>query len=175
MLRTLQRFSIPKAVPLNGRATFSEIAEKAGINEEFATRIVKYACSYRIFQECSGSVMHTALSRALAEHHQLHDCLSICLDEKFLAMTSMVYQAAMKYGRVSENNETAFNMAFGTNDDYFAFLRRPEEQQILRAMHGCLGYIMEHTNMGARNHDSSMLASEAIDWEGLGEGLVVDV
>ncbi|RYP54800.1 hypothetical protein DL768_000528 [Monosporascus sp. mg162] len=81
----------------------------------------------------------------------------------------------LRFESIDEPRETAFNIAFDTGDDFLAFMRSRENCGELRAMHGFLGFVMSGTNMGARNHDMDMLAGETVDWEALGEGLVVDM
>ncbi|EED12082.1 O-methyltransferase, putative [Talaromyces stipitatus ATCC 10500] len=196
MLSTLHHFAIPQAVPLEGGATMAEIAAKTGLEEDMVSRIIKYACSYRIFREIAAPdgnlVLHTAASRAFVLHDGLRNSLDICLDERFRDMASMLLinrspreqtekQSEEKLGvddgdsRGSNSGLAAFNRAFQTDEKYHAYMRNPEHRSVLLAMNGFLDYVMGATNMGGRNHDMDMLANGAIDWDSLGEALVVDV
>ncbi|KAK0609952.1 O-methyltransferase-domain-containing protein [Bombardia bombarda] len=213
MLKTLHRFSIPQAVPLEGGATIAEISRQSGLDEDILSRIIKYACSYRIFYEEAGDtgaviIRHTAASHALLRHRGLRDTLSVCLDERFLTASSMaispplqrqpghsgcILQVGMtelsmiedttnlytiEGGSSDRNNSlylSAFNRAFQSDDNYLDYLHRPENSSLRSAVGGFLGYVMASTNMGVRDHNMDMLASGAVDWESMGEALVVDV
>lgn len=147
------------------------------MNEEFATRIIKLAAANHIFSvgEASGTVSHTAASRAMAHHSAVRDSLQICLDERFLATAALVDHAMMEFNCIDEPVQTAFQLAFSTQQDYLTFIRDEKNETELESMHGFLGFIMNGSSMGARTHDTDLLASGIIDWEAVGEGLVVDV
>lgn len=139
--------------------------------------MIKLASSYHVFSvdEPLGLVLHTPPSRALVKHRAVRDSLKICLDERFLSTAGLVDHAMLKFGSIDEPTETAFNIAFNTSHDHLSFMRNPDNSEELSAMHGFLGFVMGGTNMGARNHDMDTLAGDTIDWEALGDGLVVDV
>ncbi|KPM36797.1 hypothetical protein AK830_g9769 [Neonectria ditissima] len=176
-LRTLQRFRIPEAVPLSEEISLKSVAETIRHNEEFVTRIIKLASSYHIFSvsQSTGMVSHTPASRALLQNQGVRDSLAICLDQGFLDTAGLVDYALLKYNCSDEPKQTAFNLAFGTDDDYLTFIWDPANKKYLNSMHGFLGFVMGGVNMGARNHDKNMLASDRFDWEALGDGLVVDM
>lgn len=120
-------------------------------------------------------ISHTPGSKALLQNQGVRDSLAICLDQGFLDTASLVDYAFLKNKCIDEPKQTAFNIAFGTNDDYLTFIWDPPNRNYLEAMHGMLGFLMGGVNMGARNHDKDLLARNQIDWEAIGDGLVVDV
>lgn len=175
MLQALHQSQIAQAVPLEGTIAFETLAERTGIDIDFLQRLVKFASSHYIFDLSSGEVGHSSISQALSQHQAVQDALSICLDQRYLATAALVSEARKQYGPLQEHNQTAFNMAFGTEDDYLTFIHDPKHRDMLNHMHGHLGFVMSGSNMGGRHHDQEMLASPAIDWETLEDGLVVDV
>jgi transcription initiation factor IIE alpha subunit len=58
----LNHFDVFKAVPLDGSATYEEIAIRTGIPVDIARRYLRYAFTLRIFEERDGRVHHTAAS-----------------------------------------------------------------------------------------------------------------
>lgn len=177
MLRALQKYSVPSAVHLEHPTSFEDIASETNLDEEFISRIIKLAAANHIFSvdEASGLVSHTTLSRAMMQHEAVRDSLRICLDERFLATAGLVDYAMTKFGHIDEPLETAFQLAFDTQQDYLTFIRAEENEPELDSMHGFLGFVMNGSKMGARLHDMDLLASNVVDWEALGEGLVIDV
>lgn len=177
MLRVLQKYSVPSAVHLEYPTSFEDIASQTNLDEEFVSRIIKLAAANHIFSvdEAAGLVSHTASSRAMIQHKAVRDSLRICLDERFLATAGLVDYAMAKFGHIDEPHETAFQLAFDTQQDYLTFIRAEENESELGSMHEFLGFVMNGSKMGARLHNMDLLASNVIDWEALGKGLVIDV
>jgi 6-hydroxytryprostatin B O-methyltransferase len=135
-LRALNRFNIPEAVPLDEEASFAAIAAATGLDRDFLTRIIRHACTRRIFCEHRpGYVIHTAGSRALLENRALRDFMTTCLGVGFQSAACMD-DAVEKYGDVSDGNRSALNLAFGVEENMFTFLQRPEQAWRLKALNG---------------------------------------
>lgn len=64
----ISKFDLPHMVPLGGRLTFAEIAQKIGFTESVVARLMRDAMCIRIFQEPEhGVVAHTKVSKALRQ------------------------------------------------------------------------------------------------------------
>lgn len=62
------------AVPVDGEATFGEIAERVGLDEINVARLMRHAMGNRIFREVrEGVVAHSAKSRVLREDGGMDD------------------------------------------------------------------------------------------------------
>jgi hypothetical protein len=63
VLNVFNQFSFWDAVPLNGSATYAEIAAKVGLHESYVRRLLRHAVTKRIFAETAeGRIVHTSLS-----------------------------------------------------------------------------------------------------------------
>lgn len=136
-LRNIGHFKIHEAVPLDGSATYAEIAKTSGVPERFVFRFIRNAMINGIFKEPSrGRVAHTARSRWLVEHPGVHDAVSLQSDEISHAAVSYT-KTIEKYGASEEPNHSPFAVAEGVEESVFQiFARHPERRQRFgRAMH----------------------------------------
>lgn len=66
-MRTLYRFNVFDAVPLDGEMAYADVAEKIGFDTDRAKCIMQYAMTNSIFKEIRpGYVAHSAGSAAVA-------------------------------------------------------------------------------------------------------------
>jgi hypothetical protein len=78
----IYHFSLAKAIPLNGTATYAEIEIASGIKESICRRLIRYAILNHIFCEPSpGIVAHTAVSRMMVENQDVQDWIGHNVDE----------------------------------------------------------------------------------------------
>lgn len=71
-----------QTVPVGGESTFEEISKLCGLNEPDVRRILRHAMAHRIFREPrKGIVIHTAISKLLAENQQLRSWAGVCVEE----------------------------------------------------------------------------------------------
>lgn len=64
----ISRFDLPNMVPLGGRLTFAEVAQKTGFTESVVARLMRDAMTRRIFAEPDhGVIAHTKTSKALRQ------------------------------------------------------------------------------------------------------------
>ena len=76
--------------------------------------------------------------------------------------------ASIKWPGSSEKNETAYNCAFNTDFPFFEDLKRsPERRDMFAGYMRCIA--AEGSTSGVR------FLVDGFDWEGVGEGVVVDV
>ena len=79
-LRTLYRFNVFDAVPLDGEISYADVAKKAGLDEDRIRRVMQYAMTNGFFDEPKpGYVKHSASSAAIARDEKLramvgHNC-----------------------------------------------------------------------------------------------------
>ena len=79
-LRTLYRFNVFDAIPLDGEITYADVAKKVGLDEDRTRRVMQYAMRNGFFNESKpGYVVHSASSAALARDEKLramvgHNC-----------------------------------------------------------------------------------------------------
>ncbi|KAI5849925.1 O-methyltransferase-domain-containing protein [Tricharina praecox] len=174
-LRALNSFCVADAVPLTDEgASYAEIAAATGVDEEVITRIVRHATTMRIFDEfCPGRVRHTASSRAMKENQLLKEAMKPCLEEGFQSAAHF-NEAVAKFGGVEECKTTAFNIAFDTDDNYFTFIQRPEEQHRGKYLAGMMRYMWKYGGTAGKSHTAEEVLA-GFDWAKLEGGLVVDV
>jgi len=174
-LGVINHFSIHKAVPLDGEASFSEIAISTGLTEDFTNRIIRYAMTSYIFEEPRpGFVAHTASSRVLLENKLFRGMVAHTANEVFECVVKIT-KALEKYGDSGEPNETPFNIAFGTDQTLWSFYERPENEWRKQNFHDAMKFLTEQAALASGGSSADNLLNGDVDWEAFGNGLVVDV
>ena len=119
-VQAIVRFGLAKAFPVDQKITFANLGKACGLHTEEVSQLLRHAMTYRIFSEpAPGVVAHTAASRVLATDPNLVGNLQFALDEMGPAASRMV-DAMERWPHSQETNETGFNLAYGTNDAFFA-------------------------------------------------------
>jgi hypothetical protein len=79
----IYRYNLAKAVPLEGTASYAEIAASSGLNEGLCRRFIRCAIGSNIFDEdvATGRVKHTACSRQLVTYPELFDAVGFQLED----------------------------------------------------------------------------------------------
>ena len=115
-------------MPIDGCATYREIASASGISESITRRFLRHAIANHIFAQSSpNEVCHTAASRLMVTDPDFFDAVGLETSE--LGPTSASFIDALKiYGESSEQNETAFSLANGTNSSIYQFLSQNPER-----------------------------------------------
>ncbi|KAH6674813.1 O-methyltransferase-like protein [Halenospora varia] len=81
-LKVIYHYQIAKSFPIDGTATYAQIAEKVGLDEANVRRFMRHAMTNRIFKEVSpDAVAHSAASRVLAEDGAMNDWVGFCVDD----------------------------------------------------------------------------------------------
>ena len=131
-LRVLYRYRLANAVPLDGTASYAEIAAASGLKESLCKRFIRIAIEVRIFDEDPNTerIRHTAASRQLVVDQDLCDALGLQLDDIGPASTRLV-DVWEKYGQdVAENTRSAFCMYNETDKPLYEFFAtHPERGQ----------------------------------------------
>jgi hypothetical protein len=82
----IARFQLTKLVPIDGTATFAELAAASGLGETHMRKLLRYAMTQRIFCEPRpGVVAHTASSRVIAENPRLSYYMRFSTDDLWRA------------------------------------------------------------------------------------------
>ncbi|KAI0381139.1 O-methyltransferase-domain-containing protein [Hypomontagnella monticulosa] len=160
-LRVVYRYRLAQAVPLNGSASYSEIASASGLKEDLCRRFIRIVISDHIFAEDPEThrVRHTASSRLLATDAGFFDAIGLEIDE-YDPASSKVIDVWEKYGQdVSEPNQSAVSSFDGTDRPYFAILTSDPE----RARR--FGSAMQYFTKSDSWHIRHIL--RAFDWESI--------
>ncbi|KAL4912430.1 O-methyltransferase [Aspergillus aurantiobrunneus] len=163
----IYRFGIYKAIPLEGAVSYALVAEKVGLSERQVKLMLRQSALNGIFYEPSPAhVAHTAASAVLVQDKAMLDWYGHCTDELFQASAKLA-DALEKNGENEKPEDSAFSLAFGTNEPIFNFYEKHPERQarFFGAMEGVgkdYGHSLSHVVNG-------------YGWAGLGDALVVDV
>lgn len=154
-------------VPIEGDVSYTEIAEKTGLDETNAKRLIRHAMTNRIFQEPRpGYVAHTAASRILLDDHAMSDWVGVCASEFFQAAAKSV-EALQKFPDSQETTEAGYAEYFCPGKPMFASL---SADPVRAKRFG--GAMVSLT--GGEGYEPQYLVDN-YPWENLGEATVVDV
>lgn len=116
-LNVLNYFDFWSAVPLDGTASYAEIAQRVSLPEDVVKRVLQHAVTLRIFEETepgksSSRIRHNSRSAALARSAGLKALVSTILDDAGAPMMVM-NEALNRYSRgkptlTQNTNETSF-------------------------------------------------------------------
>lgn len=169
VLQVIYRFRLAQAVPLEGGATYEQIAATTGLTEHRVSSILRQAAMNKIFYEDHPNhVVHTAISAILVRDPVMRDWVGHFTEEGY--PTNAKWSEAMqKYPNSQELNEAPFAVAFDYKEPggFFQYLAGQEEPQ--KRFFGA----MKGVGM-APGVDYGHLAN-GYDWENLGKATVVDV
>ncbi|KAI1377813.1 O-methyltransferase-domain-containing protein [Hypoxylon crocopeplum] len=170
-LRVVYHYKLANAVPLDGTASYAEIATASGLKEDLCRRFIRLAMGSHIFTEDSETqrVRHTASSRRLATDQGFSDAVGLEIDDLGPA-SSKLLDVWEKHGQdAAEPDQSAFCMFNETSMPVFAFLASQPE----RARR--FGGAMRHFTKGDSWDLRHMLAS--FDWPSIDQpgAQVVDI
>ncbi|EER40216.1 conserved hypothetical protein [Histoplasma capsulatum H143] len=185
-LNTLNYFDFWSAVPVEGSASYADIAKHTSLPEDVVHRILQHAMTLRIFSETepgkpSSRVQHTSRSAALARSSGLKALVSTILDDAGAPMMVM-NEALARYSRgkpalTQEMNESAFALfhrsgIYGNYSNSWEFLENDGEgeKKGWRAANFVefMRYVKEIFHL-----EEVVLQSH--DWKAEGKATVVDV
>ncbi|KAK1770138.1 O-methyltransferase-domain-containing protein [Phialemonium atrogriseum] len=193
ILDVLNQFDFWSAVPLSGSVTQAEVAARTGLPEDLVRRFLRHAATMRLFAlvpagdgDGSGRVAHTAASAFVARSPAHRGWIAHHLEESRVACTRLP-DALRRFsvgraGAAQELGETAFALAFGggegdgagTGVTFWDFIREDGEGERKGFRTGRFAQAMQ-AGRGSSGVDFGGLLRGGFDWEGLGEGTVVDV
>ena len=130
-LRTIYRFKLAEAVPLDDDISYSEVTSKVGLDEDRTRRIMQFVIPNGVFKQTQpGRVAHTGMSYALATDENLKTMVGHDTED--------VYPSAAAYTDVLEKrreydgdpSKTGFQATFSTEAPMFEhFAQHPERLQ----------------------------------------------
>jgi hypothetical protein len=155
-------------VPLDGPLSTVDLAKKLGIDEDKASRFMKFMATQRVFKETAlqdgtEAWEHTAASATLAKNPDLKDASLMQLDEMFRA-ASETSTAVQAYPLEGDSVRSPFHAKHGsTAYEYYA--KYPEKGgRFARAMAGVTSLDRQTSEL-----------RDGFPWASLGDGSVVDV
>ncbi|KAI7778817.1 hypothetical protein LA080_001598 [Diaporthe eres] len=121
-LGVIAEFDMASLVPINGSATFAELSEATGLDEDRLSRILRYAMTNHIFREHPpGQVRHTALSAHLSRSPPTV-AFQRTLATVFNPANACLPAALRASPATASLTRTAHNAARGTPDPFYAWL-----------------------------------------------------
>ena len=170
-LRVVYHYRLANAVPLDGAASYAEIATSSGLKESLCRRFIRLAMGSNIFDENPKDkrVMHTAASRKLATDQGLSDAVGLELEDIAPAASKLI-NVWEKYGQdSSEPTESAFSIYNETDKTVFGVLASQPERG--RRFGGAMGFFTKGDSWDLRH----LLAS--FDWRSVDKlgDTVVDI
>ncbi|CAD6592867.1 MAG: hypothetical protein ASARMPREDX12_006536 [Alectoria sarmentosa] len=172
--RTLYRFDVFSAVPLEGEIAYAEIAKTVGLDESRTRRIMQYAMTNGFFAETKdGHVIHSAQSAAIARDEKLKAVIGHHVEDVYPAAG---YPAARVTDQLSaqpiddeEPTSSGFQLANKTDLTMFEYFEQVEPERAER-----FGLAMSSLSVPGGIFDGAHVL-RAFDWAGLGVATVVDV
>ncbi|KAK9481518.1 O-methyltransferase-domain-containing protein [Lipomyces starkeyi] len=154
-LRWLCQFNIFHLVPLSSTITYVDLAAAAKVPEQRLKSIIRMAMTTSLFQELPDgtAVTHSATSALLARNEETH-AYAWYMSARTAPCALQMAPAHEKWGAGSlRTNETAFNLAFGTDMPFFEYLSQNEEMmkdfaQYMRNVRSAEGVDIKHLVAG---------------------------
>jgi hypothetical protein len=166
-LEAIYHFDLANAVPLDGEATFADIAKSCSMDEAKITRLIRHAITNRIFYEPRpGFVSHTAASRLLAKDQQMRDWVGMNLED-FVPANSKVITAMEQFPFSEEPSESGFVLA--NNETVPMFIILGKNKTRAKRFGGAMASLTE-----GKGYAPSYLV-KGYPWQNVGSGTVVDV
>ncbi|RYP05243.1 hypothetical protein DL764_003950 [Monosporascus ibericus] len=186
VLNIMNEFDFWSAVPLDGTASYEEIAERTNLPVDVVRRVIRHALNFRFFAETdpgdpSTRVKHTALSGVLVSSAGARGAFQTMF-EIGGGPTLMLHQALSKYnvGR-AEMAQGADKSAFALFDsqhgdgkytDYWQYLENSGEGEKKGHRQKSFSKFMDFLT-SLFGHENVM--AQCYDWKSLGAATVVDV
>ena len=148
-LQYIYRYKIAEHVPLDGSATFEQIAKDCNLNVKDVTRFLRVAIARHVFHEGPiGTIKHTAASRLLINNTMLEAWI-LNIAEEFWPSLARTVDATEKWPASEEPNESGYSVAYGTDENPFDIIKKDpkRQQQFIDAMsysHLHQSYNMKH-------------------------------
>ena len=166
-LSTIQRFKMAQAIPVDGTATFAEVAKKCSLSEDRTRRLLRHAMTFYYFQEpAEGVVAHTAPSRVMVDIPPADQMLGFLGTEMFPGCLR-IPDALEKWPMSEEPNECGWALANNTNLKAYDIIDTTpwRAKQMADAM----------SFQQAGEMFSHKYLLESYDWQSISNGLLVDI
>jgi hypothetical protein len=168
-------------VPLNGSASYSDIAEYVKLPEDVVARILQHSTNLRLFAETepgkrSTRIQHSSRSAAVAKNSGLKSLIHAVLDDAG-PPTTVLHEALQRYSHgkselTQEQKESAFALlhsggAYSGHTNYFEYQESGNGWRS-KSYTKFMGYLKEIFHM-------ENLVMDLKDWKAVGKASVVDV
>ena len=155
-------------VPLTGGIEYAQLASLASVPESQLKRVSRMAILNGFLSEPQpGLVAHNPISAALAKDPSYMNWARWMVNYS-VPTAYKLFEATNRWGRTEVKNETAFNLAMGTDQPFFDLLRTDSKMNTMFS-----GYMRVVTSSEGA---SSKHLVEGFDWASLPDGAtVVDV
>lgn len=175
----LNRLNFWDAVPIDGSATYAEIAKRVNIPESAVRRVLRHAFSLRVFAEYplgSGHVVHTNFSSFPVRQLNVRSWIAHHAEEGGPSAVNLA-PALAKWGEGSLPGQTAAGYTFFPEDetkslwDWIAVDGEGEGKKGYREKRfgDAMAFTADSPGMGMK------AGLAAFDWENLGKATIVDV
>ncbi|KAJ4244805.1 hypothetical protein NW762_014383 [Fusarium torreyae] len=185
ILNILNQFEFWTAVPLDGSATYGEIANRVNLPESLVRRVLKYAISTRVFTstpEKPDSVSHTSISAVPARNHLYQTWIRHLCEESWPGALHMA-ESFKKFSSGKEEPsqeplESGFALANVDNLDepqtFWDYMNREVEGKPKGWRAKKFAECMQVAASASAIKTDDLLKS-AYDWNKLGEATVIDI
>jgi hypothetical protein len=185
-LNVLNHFNFWSAVPLDGSATYPEIAKHVNLPLDVTFRILQHAVTLRIFAETvpgspTSSIVHTSRSAAVLKSEGIQALLSTVLDDAGAPMM-VLHNALERYSAGKQNlttdmEQTAFALfhqdeTFGSYTNSWDFIENDGEGKKKGWRQRNFIKFMDHIK---EIFQFEQIMINAYDWTAAGDVMVVDV
>ncbi|KAF2963857.1 hypothetical protein GQX73_g9695 [Xylaria multiplex] len=142
-LRVVYHYKLANAVPLDGTASYAEIASASGLKEDLCRRFIHIAIGNHVFTEDleTQRVRHTASSRRLVTDQGFSDAVGLEIDDLGPASSKMIDVWEKHDQDASEPNQSAFSMFNETDKPIFDLLASQPERA--RRFGGAMRYFIK--------------------------------
>jgi ubiquinone/menaquinone biosynthesis C-methylase UbiE len=141
ILRIIWQYKLASAIPIDGSATYDEIANVSGLSKSIVIRTIRAAIPLNIFDELEpGRICHTAISRLLATNEGYYDSIGLQLQDLGPASLKLI-EAWEKFGaEAGEPNQSAFSLHNGGRSLFTVLGEEPERA---KRFDSAMKYIVE--------------------------------
>lgn len=142
-------FDIAKHVPLDGEASYADIAQATGQDETNIRRLIRHAITNRVFCEPrEGFVAHTAASAVFAKDQQMVDWSGLN-SEEFFGAASKTVKAMQEHPGSQEPTETGYSLSHCPGQPMFANIPKDPKRvkrfgNAMASLTGGEGYELDH-------------------------------
>ncbi|KAF2684048.1 sterigmatocystin 8-O-methyltransferase [Lentithecium fluviatile CBS 122367] len=180
-LNVLNYFDFWATVPLDGSASYAEIAARVKLPEDVVKRILQHSTNLRLFAETEPGkqatrIRHSSRSAAVAKNSGLKSLIQAILDDAG-PPTTILHEALQRYSRgkpelTQEQRESAFALLhsggmYSGHTNYFEYQESGDGWRS-RSYTKFMGYLKEIFHM-------ENLVLDLKDWKAVGKASVVDV
>lgn len=166
-LSWLVEFGIFSAVPLDGSVSYDDLARTVKVPEVQLKSLARMAITSNLLSEpVHDQLSHNAIYSLFVTQPGFLDWAKFLT--RFSAPTAAAFAGAtMKWSETVGKNETAFNLAFNTDQPFFDYFSQSPDlaavfSSYMKSVQGSYGTNLKHLVTG-------------FDWESLGDATIIDV